>query len=165
MPKPFLYVSRTQVEDLLAKAKSSNPDSVPTIEDIEKQVEFKPWYRQLDYRSAEIDFGDRAPGVVLVLQDAQAKHTKTIRDLITFKDDAIEIPSAAIGAMLRAHVLRVEERGEGKAGDIFCADLPKPNAELANWTALIDNMLEKNVRRLREGIWHFRSKEINEGND
>lgn len=152
------FVGASNLEEIIKKARNR----FPTLAEIKKAAPFRPWYESKSYDAATISFGDRAEGVVVEIRDARASHSKDIRDEINIREGSIEIPTRAVAAMCRGHIKAIT--GEKRAL-IFNTDLPAPLAPIEDWVKWIEAMNTKNVDRLRQGIWHFRTQEIEQGND
>lgn len=124
---------------------------------------WRPWYTSTAYDKAEISFDDRCPGTVVEISDCTAENGERIKKAIVLKPDgSIEIPIEALAEMVRGHVVAV--RGE-KKGEIFPQDFPPKGAKTEDFVSALKKMKQKDLYRLREGLWKFRVQEIEQGND
>lgn len=139
------------------------PETEEAVKPTEDAVKpWRPWYTSTAYDKAEISFDDRCPGTFVEVADCTANAAEEIKKKIVFKDATIEIPIEAVAEMVRGHVVAV--RGE-KKGEIFPVDFPPKGAPVDKFVACLKQMKQKDLYRLREGLWHFRIQEIEQGND
>lgn len=157
---------KEKVIEALEKAKAAGVE-IPAMDAIFPAKPQKPrWYTREAWNLAKLDFGDFKEGVTVTLRDCPTKIAREIREVYARTKETRESEVATtyqvIAMLCKGHLADV--RGEGK-GEVFNVDAPKNAADVSEWKKWTDEMQEKALARLHEGIIFFRNDVGELGNE